>query len=280
MSIRSARVHAAAASLLIALSSSAAANMVANPSYETGPPVPAGMTQVGVGSTAIDGGVVTQAPINYVGDAYWEAAQGVRSLALNAGSTPGGIAQTFASIPGIAYKVDFKMSGEAFTFPVLKVMRVSAAGQSADFTFDSSNAWHWDMLWSQRSWSFTANAASTTVEFTSLMTAAAAPLLDDVVVGLVTTDVPRPTDAFPLALSAPSPAAGHATFACTLPVAGPATLRVTDVLGRTVATLVDGVLPAGQSFQRWNAAGAPPGVYVVTLRAAGGELSRRFALLR
>ena len=280
MAIRSARVHAAAASLLIALSSSAAANMVANPSYETGPSLPAGIMQLGVGSTAIDGWVVTQAPINYVGDAYWESSQGVRSLALNAGSTPGGIAQAFATIPGIAYKVDFMMSGEAFTFPVLKTMRVSAAGQSADFTFDSSEAWHWAMLWSQRSWSFTANAATTTVEFKSLMTDAAAPLLDEVIVGLATTDVPPPAAVFPLALSAPSPAAGHATFTCTLPVAGPATLRVTDVLGRTVATLVNGTQPAGQSFHRWNAAGAPPGVYVVTLRASGGELSRRFALLR
>ena len=266
--------------LAAALSASAHANMLTNPSFETGPSVPSGETQLAVGAIAIDGWIVTRAPIDYVSDAYWEPAQGTRSLGLNATSTPGGIAQTISTYAGVAYRVDFQLSGEPFTTPAIKWLRVTAAGQQADFSFDSSNNWHWLMGWTPHTWTFTAIAPSTTIEFSSLMNDQASPALDDIDVGLVTTDVPPRTPELSLAIASPSPAAGAVTFSYSLPASGPAALRVTDALGRRVATLAEGELPAGQRFARWSAAGASPGVYVVTVRAAGRVLARRFALLR
>ena len=282
MVIRRNRGLAAAAVLLLAVSlaASARANMTTNPSYETGPPVPAGKATVGVGATTIDGWVVTRAPIDYVGDAYWEAAQGTRSLSLNTTATPGGIAQTIATIPGIAYSVSFMMSGEPFTFPELKWLRVTAAGQQADFSFNSSTAWHWSMEWSLRTWSFTANASATTIEFYSLMNVLAPPLIDNVTVDLVTTDVPAAPVALSLAVVSRIPSVGSATFAYSLPEAGAVELRVTDVLGREVASLVDGELPAGPHLARWGSLGAAPGVYFVTLRTGRAVIARRFVLLR
>jgi len=47
-------------------------------------------------------------------------------------------------------------------------MRVSAAGQSQDFTFDTTGRSYADMGWVARSWSFSAVAATTTLEFRSL----------------------------------------------------------------------------------------------------------------
>jgi outer membrane protein OmpA-like peptidoglycan-associated protein len=47
-------------------------------------------------------------------------------------------------------------------------MRISAAGQSAEFTFDSTGKTGARMGWTPRHWTFTANAATTTLEFRSL----------------------------------------------------------------------------------------------------------------
>jgi choice-of-anchor C domain-containing protein len=273
-------VAAATILITVACSTAARANMATNPSFESGPPVPSGEVQLATGSTAINGWTVTRAPINYVADAFWEAAQGTRSISLNASSTPGGIAQSVATVAGIAYRVDFKLSGEPFTVPVVKSMRVAAAGQHADFTFDSSNNWHWQMDWAPHTFTFTATAASTMIEFYSLMNSQSPPVLDDITVSLVTTEVPRHAESVALAISTPSPAVGPVMFLCSLPVAGPVLLRVSDVTGRSVATLVDGEFSAGQKTARWDAAGAAPGVYFVTLRAPGGTVARRFALLR
>jgi hypothetical protein len=43
---------------------------------------------------------------------------------------------------------------------------------------------------------------------------------------------------------------------------------------------VDGNLPSGPRLARWSASDAAPGVYLVTLRAAGSVLAQRFVLLR
>jgi hypothetical protein len=54
-----------------------------------------------------------------------------------------------------------------------------------------------------------------------------------------------------------------------VPEAGPVRLRVFDTLGREVARLRDETVGAGTHEAVWNAAGLPPGVYVVQLEAGG-----------
>jgi choice-of-anchor C domain-containing protein len=261
----------------------AQADMATNGGFEQGPTIPAsGELQLAVGQTAITGWLVTRAPINLVSDFYWTPGEGTRSLGLNAGAAPGGIAQTFATAPGAVYRVGFQLSGEPFTTPVIKQIRVSAAGQHGDFTFDTTDNWHWLMLWAPHTWTFTANAASTTVEFASLMNVNASPALDDVTLTLVTAGVPPQAGefAFALALASPNPARGGAAFVFSLPAAGPATLELADAQGRHVATLAAGEQPAGPHAAGWSASGAAPGIYFVTLRASHGAITRRFALLR
>jgi hypothetical protein len=94
------------------------ANLAANGSFETGPTMPpSGEMQLAVGSTAMTGWQVTRAPVNLVLDVYWEAGQGVRSLALHPTSTAGGVTQTFATIPGdgtIQSVTDQASNGENF----------------------------------------------------------------------------------------------------------------------------------------------------------------------
>ena len=93
--------------------------------------------------------------------------------------------------------------------------------------------------------------------------------------------VPHPLPANRLALAPPfpNPSRGRAEFAFSLPSGGRARLTVHDVMGRTVATLVDGIEEAGPHRARWDA-GAPSGVYVARLEFAGRVETRRIAVTR
>ena len=57
-------------------------------------------------------------------------------------------------------------------------------------------------------------------------------------------------------------------------------LRIIDVLGRTVATLVDAPQRAGSHTVRWNAGGASSGVYFCALEAGGRLQVRKLVVMR
>ncbi len=80
----------------------------------------------------------------------------------------GGIAQTFATVPGQRYRVTFDLAGNPNRAPIMKPMRITAAGQSADFTFDATGKSGRDMGWLPTASVFSAVADSTTLEFTCL----------------------------------------------------------------------------------------------------------------
>ncbi len=121
--------------------------------------------------------------------------------------------------------------------------------------------------------------------------------LDDKMWTLATSTTTWPThDLFPLysaaepgatapsdlALSAPTPnpAAGTATLALTL--GRPSAVRVAafDALGREVAVLHDGTLPAGSHALRLETAALPAGVYVVRATGEAGTAVRRVTVGR
>ncbi len=78
----------------------------------------------------------------------------------------------------------------------------------------------------------------------------------------------------------PNPARGAAVLRYGVPASGPVKIEVFDALGRTVATLVDEVQPAGSYAERVPLAGVPAGVYLVRLRAAGRTETQRVTVLR
>jgi minor extracellular serine protease Vpr len=91
-------------------------------------------------------------------------------------------------------------------------------------------------------------------------------------------------DAYPTALALgaayPNPFAETATLPFELPAPGLARLAVYDVLGREVARLVDGPLPAGRHTARLEGGALASGVYLVRLEAGGEALTRRVLLVR
>lgn len=86
--------------------------------------------------------------------------------------------------------------------------------------------------------------------------------------------------AFTLHQNYPNPFNPSTEIRFTLPERSRASLKVFDLLGREVATLAGGEMPAGDHTVRWNAAGAPAGVYVYRLVAGRHSGSGKMILLK
>jgi hypothetical protein len=95
---------------------------------------------------------------------------------------------------------------------------------------------------------------------------------------------PEPVTGLALAPVAPNPARGAVRIAYALPAGSAVRLRVVDVQGRVVATLVDGIVPAGRHEAAWDGSAggraAGPGLYFVRLDACGRRAVRSFVLIR
>lgn len=86
--------------------------------------------------------------------------------------------------------------------------------------------------------------------------------------------------AFHLRQNYPNPFTEHTTIAFVMDRPGQAYLQILDMLGREVATLVSGYLPAGQHKRRWEAGGLANGVYVYRLQTGSSIATRKLVLLR
>ncbi|MGH3874907.1 MAG: protein kinase domain-containing protein [Pseudonocardiaceae bacterium] len=71
---------------------------------------------------------VTQGQANLIGAGYWSAAEGAQSVDLS-GFIDGAIAQTFSTIPGQTYLVEFALAGNPDGLPGVKTGRASVNGQ-------------------------------------------------------------------------------------------------------------------------------------------------------
>jgi hypothetical protein len=78
----------------------------------------------------------------------------------------------------------------------------------------------------------------------------------------------------------PNPFNPSTTIAYRLPSAGRVRLEVFDLLGRRVATLVDGVMPAGRHETRFDATGLASGLYLYALDAGPERISRPMLLVK
>ena len=159
-----------------------ATNLINNGSFEIGINPGATFIRLNQVSTGIDNWTITgPGPnIDYIGN-LWEASDGRRSIDLDGQiGSAGGIQQTFNTTIGQEYLVTFDLAGNPFRGPQIKQMRVEAAGQFSDFTFDITGKSVNNMGWTSESWNFTANELQTTLQFTSLTGSGWGPALDNV----------------------------------------------------------------------------------------------------
>lgn len=78
----------------------------------------------------------------------------------------------------------------------------------------------------------------------------------------------------------PNPARGETVFRFAVPTSDHVTLRVYNVAGQRVATLIDARLPAGEHSALYRFPGLAPGMYFAELRVGGIRQSRSVVLTR
>jgi choice-of-anchor C domain-containing protein len=258
------------------------AQILVNGGFEAGPAIPpeSPVHAVPPGSTALTGWTVSGGAVSIVTDNYWAPSTGRRSLALSS-TGPGAIEQSFATTPGKLYRLTFRLSGEPFSAPTIKHLRVTMGVTVEDFSYDVTPAWHWDMHWRMQIMEVQAFATGMTLRFASLDAGQWGPAIDSVTVSEIpTADVPA-ASTLSLSAIAPDPVQADGRIAFTLPAAGHARLTILDVQGRMLARLADGAYGAGPHTVEFSPArfGARPGVCVAVLQAAGRTLVRRFTVL-
>lgn len=183
------KIFAAVTALLLA--SPAMAAPFANGSFETSPTNPgSGWLTFGNGDATNLPGWTVLGSVDYVGN-YWQTPDGTRSLDLN-GSSLGGISQTFDTLAGVTYTVTFALSKNPGA--AVATLDVSATGNNAaSYLFNAGNSSP-NMLWSDRTYSFTATGTTTTLTFLSTTsgTPFAGPALDNVRIAAAPAGVPEP----------------------------------------------------------------------------------------
>ena len=117
-------------------------------------------------------------------------------------------------------------------------------------------------------------------EYTSLDSGAQLAVVIDAETGGVVTNVEDETQpqAFALGQNYPNPFNPTTVIPFQLQQGSAVTLAIYDVLGRRVATLVEGVLPAGAHTAVWDASRLASGVYYYRLEAAGHAQTRALLL--
>jgi len=85
---------------------------------------------------------------------------------------------------------------------------------------------------------------------------------------------------FELVQNYPNPFNPSTTIEYALPKAGQVSLKIYNVIGQEVATLVDGFQSAGSYSHNYDASGTPSGVYFYKLTHAQGSLTRKMLLVK
>lgn len=108
-----------------------------------------------------------------------------------------------------------------------------------------------------------------------------------IIKGITPTEVPPPTVSRTprLGPASPNPFAADTRLKYSLPSAGPVQLRIYDVNGRLVRTLVSDSRPGGDYYETWNGVNdggerVAVGVYFAVLRFAGERRTRKLVLAR
>jgi photosystem II stability/assembly factor-like uncharacterized protein len=99
----------------------------------------------------------------------------------------------------------------------------------------------------------------------------------------IVTDVKRnnpPPSSFALSQNYPNPFNPSTMITFALPIKSFVTLKIFDILGREITTLISKELSAGNHEWEWNAANMPSGVYYYRLQAGSFAETKKLILLK
>jgi hypothetical protein len=104
--------------------------------------------------------------------------------------------------------------------------------------------------------------------------------LSEIIITGVESRGSRTTKSFSLYQNYPNPFNPKTTFTFTLPSRSFVTLKVYDLIGREIATLVNNYLFAGSYSQQWDAANVSSGIYFYRLQAGSYSETKKLILLK
>lgn len=78
----------------------------------------------------------------------------------------------------------------------------------------------------------------------------------------------------------PNPFNPTTRISLTLPTAGSVRLRVMNLLGQEVTTLINGLKEAGRHSVNFNASNLPSGIYTYRLESGGKVITRKMLLVK
>jgi len=167
---------------------------ILNGSFEDGANKPPAGSFAGKGSgnTDITGWTIGGSGIDWVGNSYWEAADGQLSIDLSAGAA-GSLSQSVLGLEiGKLYRISFSLAGNVDGGPTLKQMNALIDGNSFGFSFDTTGKSRpTGMGWEQRNFDFIYAGNDPILTFANPINTAYGPAIDDVSIGEV-TGIPEP----------------------------------------------------------------------------------------
>ncbi len=180
---------------IFAATESAPGQILINGSFETGIDPGLGTGLSAVDTSSLEGWIVQNGTIDYVGSSRWETGDGSRCLDLT-GVSPGTISQTIDGfLTGQEYRVSFLMAANPEGGPASRTLQASIGSFAQTFTFDGTGFSSSAMGWSQYSFGFIATAPEMTLAFASLDAGTYGPVIDAVSL----SSAPEPGSAAPLA---------------------------------------------------------------------------------
>jgi len=187
--MRITKILAALAVAAAAVPAAASAQSLVNGGFETN--VPGSFNTYSAGDTGLVGWNIDSGSVDHIGG-YWQPASGSGSLDLS-GYNAGTISQSFSTIAGQQYAVDFAMAvnpGGYTSNPILSV--IATGGQAATYSFLGGPNSASNMGWELNRYLFTALGTTTNLSFSSLNNSVYGPALDDISVSSIAAAVPEP----------------------------------------------------------------------------------------
>ena len=205
---------------------------------------------------AIFPGVTDAGPIDIV----------VRELMLYMNNTPYGTFIDYISLPAADYTIDITDASVSVTYASVEVP-FSGLADSAVVVFTSGFV---DPFWNQNGEGFSVSVVLPSGQFLSIT---------ELVVGVEQPEILTVTK-FDLAQNYPNPFNSEATISFSLPKAEFVTLKVYNMLGQEVVSLLDKEFDAGLHKVTLNAGNLDSGIYLYKITAGEYNAIRKMILLK